>query len=78
MKKTNDAAFDDFIDDCLVEGDKLFIYDQNNLDLVASNIVQGIWNISEEKYKQTKIPDVLLLKEMQVHWDEEVDEFISS
>lgn len=45
MKQQIDPAFDAFVDDCLLEKDPYCQYPEENLELVASNIIQGIWQI---------------------------------
>ncbi len=45
---SSDEAFDAFVDDCLVEKDPICNNaEQNNLQLVASQIMQGLWEVDD-------------------------------
>ena len=75
MSSQNDPAFDQFVDDCLLDGDILCNY--NELDLIASNIHRGIWDVKVEE-KTSEIPELLLLKQLQFDWDSGSDDNINA
>ncbi len=71
MTSQSEPAFDAFIDDCLLAKNELCNYPKENLDLIVSNIVEGVWEINTEESNNSEIPYLLLLKQLQAKWDED-------
>ena len=47
-----------------------------DIDLPVPNKSKDILDIKEYSQEQEKIPDLLLLKQIQVSWDEDIDDLI--
>ena len=47
-----------------------------DVDLSASNSFKDILDIEEYSHEAEKIPDLLLLKQIQANWDQDIDDLI--